>query len=442
MAGGTWLSQTKTRPGAYINFKSSNAGQMTVGDRGIVAMGLPLSWGAEDKLIEVLSSELLDGTSRKLVGFTAFDKESKLLAGALNYCYKALVYRLDKGGTKASVEIGGLTVEAKYNGVFGNKINIAVVDDDGIYEVITYVNGGVVDSQKVVEIAELEENDFVTFKGDGTLTPNAGTPLTGGADGTVEEETAYPTMFNVLKMASWQVFACFSTNITTKANTLSFIKQMRDDEGRYVQAVISDYDSADYEGVINNVCGATITDVDYNASEFVSVVAGMTAGADMNESNTARVVDNATRIINQLTDAEIVKALKSGKFVLSTSTSGKIKVEQDINSLHTFTNEKSYSFSKNRVIRTLDEIGTTTKITWEDSYMGKVDNNATGRASFKSDLIQYGNELQRLNAIQNFNGVEDINVTQGTDIDAVLTTWGVQPVDAMEKLYFDVNVRG
>ena len=82
MAGGTWLSQNKKRPGAYINFKSVPKSLMTVGDRGIVAMGLPLSWGAEGKLIEVLSSDLIDGTSKKLVGFTAFDSASKLLAGA------------------------------------------------------------------------------------------------------------------------------------------------------------------------------------------------------------------------------------------------------------------------------------------------------------------------------------------------------------------------
>ena len=92
MAGGVWLSQNKTRPGAYINFKAVPKSSMTVGDRGIVAMGLPLSWGEEGKMIEVLSSDLLDGTSQKLIGFTVFDSESKLLAGALNYAYKALVY--------------------------------------------------------------------------------------------------------------------------------------------------------------------------------------------------------------------------------------------------------------------------------------------------------------------------------------------------------------
>ena len=221
MAGGIWLSQNKKRPGAYINFKAVPKSLMTVGDRGIVAMGLPLSWGAEGKLIEVLSSDLIDGTSKKLVGFTAFDSESKLLAGALNYCYKALVYRMDAGGDKATATIGDLEVTAKYAGTFGNKINVAVVADDTLFDVITYVDGAVVDTQKVAEIADLESNDYVDFSGTGDLSASAGTPLEDGTDGTVTEATAYPAMFALLKMAKWQVFACFSTTLSTIASAIN-----------------------------------------------------------------------------------------------------------------------------------------------------------------------------------------------------------------------------
>ena len=442
MAGGTWLSQNKVRAGAYINFKAVPKSSMTVGDRGIVALGLPLSWGAQDKLIEVLSSDLLDGTSQKLVGFTAFDSESKLLAGALSYAYKALVYRTDVGGTTATVTIGNLIATAKYNGTFGNKIIIAIAQDtsNGLYNVITYVNGASVDSQKVANISELENNNYVVFSGSGDFEETSGTPLTGGTNGTVNNATIYPAMFSKLKMAKWQTFACFESDATIKANVVSFIRQLRDDEGRYVQGVVADYDGADYEGIINSISGAVIDDVTFSKEDFVAIVAGITAGSNFNESNTARKINGATEIIGELTDSEIKTALNNGKFLLSTSTKGEIKIEQDINSLHTYTADKNYNFSKNRVIRTLDEIGTTTKITWEDSYMGKVDNNPTGRGLFKADLIQYGNELQRLAGIQEFAGADDITVAQGNDLDAVLVGWYVKPVDSMEKLYMTVHV--
>lgn len=442
MAGGIWLSQNKVRPGAYINFKAVPKSSMTVGDRGIVAMGLKLSWGEEGKMIEVLSSDLLDGTSQKLVGFTAFDSESKLLAGALNYCYKALVYRMNTGGEKAKTTIGNLTVTAKYSGEFGNKILIAITRDaiTSLFTVITYVNGVSLDSQKVSFISELEDNDYVSFSGEGELTENAGSQLSGGTDGSVTDSSAYPLLFKALKLNKWQTFACFSSSTEIKSSVVTFIQNMRDDEGRYVQAVVADYDGADYEGIINSVNGAVIDDIEYSKEDFVAIVAGLTAGSNFNESNTGKVIKGASSIIGELTDSEIKTALSNGKFLISTSTSGKIKVEQDINSLHTYDSTKNYNFSKNRVLRTLDEIGTTVVQTWEDTYMGKVDNNSTGRSLFKSDLISYGNELQRLGGIQEFEGKDDISITQGTNLDSVVCNWYVKPVDSMEKLYLTVNV--
>ena len=443
MAGGTWLSQNKVRPGAYINFKAVPKSKMTVGDRGIVAIGLPLSWGKSGSLIEVLSSDMLDGKSKAKVGFTAFDSDSKLLAGALNYCYKALVYRMDVGGVKASATLGNLTATAKYAGTFGNKILVSIIDNDNdTFNVITYVDGAVVDNQLVSAISELVNSDYVDFSGSGDLAGDAGTSLVNGANGTVTENTAYPAMLALLKMARWQVLACLSSSTTIKASIQTFIKMMRDDEGRYVQAVVADYDGADCEGVINSINGAVIDEVTFSKEDFVAIVAGMSAGANINESNTAREIVGATSIVGELDDAGIKTALKNGKFVLSTSASGKIKVEQDINSLHTFTQDRNYNFTKNRVIRALDEIGTSTEITWEDSYMGKVDNNDIGRGIFKSDLIAYGNEMQRINAIQEFAGADDITVAQGNDLDSVIVTWNVKPVDSMEKLYMTVNVNG
>lgn len=447
MAGGTWLSQNKVRPGAYINFKAVQKGSMTVGDRGIIAIPLSLHWGDTDGLIEVLSSEMLDGNSKAKVGFTAFDAESKLLAAALSYCYKALVYRTDREGVKAEATIGKLKCEAKYFGTYGNKIIVATTLDDELWTVITYVDGETMDKQVVSEIAELSDNDFVRFSRDAEavsdtdFVESAGTPLTGGTDGVSVEVTAYPDMMEKLEAAKWQTLACTTSETTIKNSVQKFITRLRDDEGRYVQAVVADYDGADHEGIINSISGAVIDGLTFTKEEFTAIVAGMTAGANFNESNTAREIIGATDIIGRLTDAQIKEALGRGKFLLSASTDGNIKVEQDINSLHTYTKDKSYSFSKNRVIRTLDEIGTTTVTTWEKTYMGKVDNNATGRSLFKADLVAYGNEMQRLSGIQEFAGPDDISVEQGKDLDSVLATWAVKPVDSMEKLYLTCNVR-
>lgn len=446
MAGGTWTSQTKVRPGAYINFKAVDRNPMRVGDRGVIAIGLPLNWGERDALIEVLSSDFLDGNSKKLIGVSAGygdGDNARLLRGALTYCYKALVYRTNAGGSKAGGSIGKLSCVAKYYGTFPNNyISVVVTKSGAVYTVTTYAGSGIVDVQKVLAISELKTNDYVVFSEGVSGSFEAGTTtLTGGNDGTVTEATAYESMFALLEMANWQTFACVSTTVTSGGavpNTVAFIKRLRDEEGRYVQGVVANYD-ADDEGIINNVCGAVIDGVQWTAAEFCAIVAGMTAGANFNESNTAKVIEGASAIVNQLTDSQIKEALGQGKFVLSTSADGRIKVEQDINSLHTYGEDRSYTFSKNRVMRVLDEIGTTVRVTWESSYMGKVDNNENGRSLFRSDLIVYLRELERLNGIQNFD-IDDVVVTQGDDIDSVLVTLAIMPVDSMEKLYMIINV--
>ena len=445
MAGGTWQAQDKVRPGAYINFQAVERKPGMIGNRGIGAICMPLSWGEQGSLIEVLSTDLAD-SSKKLIGLTSADAGCKLLDGMLSYCYKALVYRGDTGGSKATVTIGDqetgtLTATARYNGLLGNHIIVAVLEgvSAGLFDVSTYVDGVLEDSQVVAEISELHANDWVEFSGTGDLSLSAGAQLAGGLNGTYTESVAYEAMEALLRTAEWQTLAVPSDTAAIKTSAKNFIKSMRDDEGRYVQCVVADDDTCDYEGFINNVCGCVIDGVTFTPAEFTAIVAGMTAGADVNESNTAREIKGAQSIVNELSDRNIVKGIKKGQFIISTSRSGAIRVEKDINSLHTFTEKKTYPFCKNRVIRTLDQIGTDTVMTWEDSYLGKVDNNATGRAAFKADLIAYGNEANRRNMILDFEGT-DITVTQGSDIESVRCDWYIRPVDSMEKLYMTVFV--
>ena len=126
--------------------------------------------------------------------------------------------------------------------------------------------------------------------------------------------------------------------------------------------------------------------------------------------------------------------------VISRRQDEAIVIEQDINTFTTFTVEKDYSFSKNRIIRTLDEINNSIRLKFESTYIGKVSNNEDGRSLFKSDVIAYINSLQAINAVTNFDGINDVEVLAGEAIDSVVVNLAVQPVDSMEKLYMTVNV--
>ena len=206
--------------------------------------------------------------------------------------------------------------------------------------------------------------------------------------------------------------------------------------------LVQTYPAADFEGIISVKNGVIINGVNFTKEEMSAVVTAMTAGAAVNESNTNKVIEGGTDLIEKYTNTEIIAALQGGEFVFTTNQRGEVKVEQDINSYHTFIADKNYAFSKNRVLRVLDEIGTSVKDIWEQSFMGKVDNNADGRDIFKSNLNDYFIQLQNISAIQNWGGVDDIEISQGADLDSVIVGVYVQPVDAMEKLYMTVNVIG
>lgn len=219
----------------------------------------------------------------------------------------------------------------------------------------------------------------------------------------------------------------------------TFIKDLRDNYGKKVRAVLYDYD-ADYEGIISVDQGYKTTAETVAATAFVAYVAGLTAGSAINTSNTYHVIPGATEIVNPKTDAEIEAALAVGKLVLSSRQDGAIVIEQDINTLHTFTADKPYSFSKNRVIRTLDEINNQIALLFATTYIGKVDNTSDGRNLFKAGVISYINSVQAQNAIRDFDSTADISIAAGEAIDAVVVDLAVTPVDSIEKVYMTVFV--
>lgn len=441
MAGGTFVTMNKVRPGAYINFESVPKPLMTVAERGVVTMPVAMEWGPQGKMITLLSEDLLNGNSIPKIGYDAFDAESLVFREALKNAYKAYIFRADKGGEKATATLGALTASALYAGVVGNKISVAVVAAEDKFKVQTFLNGALKDEQTVSTIAELAANDWVEFSGDGAPTANAGTKLTGGTNGTVSA-AILADYFKEAEKFKWNTMGVPLDTASIGAQVTAFIKRMRDDLGKKCQAVVVDYPNADYEGIISVSQGYKTSTEEITKYIFAATVAGMTAGANVNQSNTYAAVDaDAVEIVGELTDDEIKEALQSGKFVISRRDDDVIVVEQDINTFKSFVPKKGKEFAKNRVIRCLDEINNTTKLTWEKSYVGKVDNNEEGRNLFKADLINFGNQLQNLNAITDFDGNADIAVSKGQNIEDVISDWAITPVDAMEKLYMTVRNR-
>ncbi|WP_068784123.1 phage tail sheath family protein [Paenibacillus phocaensis] len=441
MANGTWTTQNKVSPGTYINFKSAARAVGTVGERGVVAFPAPLPWGPSGVI--KLEAESYLQNALKLLGYHAADARIRHIGAAMAHASKVLIYRLGaKDSVQATATIGNLTATAKYGGTRGNDLQIVVqasVDLPNAYEVRTLLEGEEVDAQTVGTAEELASNDFVTFVGSGELTETAGTILAGGKEGTggVGDWTEALT---TLEAEEFDVLGLPTDDAALKQLAVAYTKRLREQEGKKIVTVLYNYPQADYEGVISLKNGVVTKDgLTVEPIYLLWEIAAMEAAAAVNESLTYAEIPNAVDVSPKFTYSEMIRALQNGELVL-TAANGKVQIQQDINTLTTFTADKAKHFGKNRVVRVLDTIARDIQRTFTASYIGKIGNNPDGRNLLKGEVLSYLDSLQGIGAIQNFDAESDLEVLPGIDGDAVVINLNVQPVDSIEKIYMTVTV--
>lgn len=454
MAGGTWTRQDKVLPGFYINIKSAPNSDRNYGERGVVGLCEPLSWGpvgevtAIDAYTDVYHTLGYDLDTapgllflRELfLGSTNADGGART-AGAS----KVLLYRPEgTGAARASATIGtgegALTVTARYPGVRGNSITVAASADPDAASgctVITYVDGKREDEQFVTDWGQLAGNAWVSFSGAGAPSAAAVTPLTGGADGNVDS-AAYASFLEAVEPYPVNVLVYAGTDLTVQKALISFVKRMREQEGRKMQVVMPGCPQADYEGVISPCNAPVLKSGALTAAQACWWVGGCTAGARYNQSLTYAGHPGAVDVAPRYSNAQARELILAGNLVF-TEEEGKVRVFYDINTLTTFTADKGEVFSKNRPVRVLDTIANDLYRIFSDYHIGRTDNNTEGRALVKKEVVGMLNTMQANGGVQNFTA-EDVTVEAGEAADTVVITLAVQPMDAVAKIYMTVMV--
>lgn len=444
MAGGNWTAQNKVRPGVYINFTSNNELGLSIGERGVVAICEPMSWGPVNEVMTVEAG--VDTTP--FCGYDIYMPQARFLneifkgTNRTNPPTKVLLYRpAADSSAEATATTGQLSITALYPGVRGNDITVIVAEDadnEDTFTVQTVVDGLIVDTQTGANISDLQPNKWVSFSGTGALTPTAGTKLTGGADGTVQA-AAYAAFLTNIEPYKFDILIYDGTDTTTMAAMLNFVERMATNEGKYTQLVAANLSTPDTRFAINVNTGVTLNDGTVLTPQQVCWwVGGAQAGAKYNQSLTYASYPGAVDVSPKLTNGEIVSALTAGKFILI-EDDGTVKVEWDINSLTTYTADIPKEYHKNRVIRLCNTIANDLYRQFSDNFIGVVNNNDEGRALFKSVIVGYLLEMQGNQAIQNFTA-DDVEVLPGDDIDSILINIAIYAVDAAEKLYITISV--
>lgn len=436
LGGGTFLTQNKILPGAYINFISVASASATLSDRGIATIPLEMNWGPEG---EVITVELGDfqKNSQKIFGYAYTADELKPMREIFLHAKKVHFFRLNASGTKATCTYA----TAKYPGTRGNDLRIVIEANENsqpealLYDVSTFLGTLQVDQQKAIsQMSDLKNNDYVDFNTGASLGLTASTPLTSGANGTVEDAT-YQTYLDKMEAYTFNAMGCLSTNPTITALFASFCKRMRDDVGKKFQ-VVCFRNLADYEGVVS-VKNGLVGDTENPA--LIPWATGVVAGTAVNKSATNMDYDGEYAVDTDYTQSELEAGITEGSFMFHL-VDDNVVVLEDINTFTSITDEKSSDFSSNQTIRVLDQIANDIAVLFGTKYIGKVPNDASGRISLWNDIVKHHQELQNIRAIENFSP-DNVTVAQGDTKKAVVVADYVTPVNAMAQLYMTVYVQ-
>ena len=427
---GTFTGQNKVLPGMYVNVKGDAEIDSAVGNRGKVAVALNLDWGNDTGEIFKVTAKDFYTKCKAIFGYDFGDAKMLTMREIFRGASEVYVYRLNT--TDAVKATASTFANAKYAGVRGNDIKVTVsnsVDATGSFDVVTMLDGIVVDRQTGVTKDTIKDNDFVTFlKGTG-FSLTAGTKdFSGGANGVDGTTTQHTTFLTELEAYQVNVVGCVYAVDGLGDIYASWAKNQREMFANGIQAVLYNQ-VADNKSVIN---------VD-DSIALVPWVMGKSAGCPLNASLQNTIYDGEVTPTKTYTQADLEVAIQSGKFVLH-RVGDSFRVLADINSLITPTGDETEDFKLNQTIRVIDQINIDACEIWNDNFLGKVPNNESGRLSFWSAVIGLLNEYRAIGAIDEYDK-DMVTVAEGTQRGSVVMQIPVTVATMLEKAYVTIVVQ-
>lgn len=261
-----------------------------------------------------------------------------------------------------------------------------------------------------------------------------------------------------LKNKKWYYLTVPDITDEEKETVLEYIKEQRAQYHKTFKAVLPNC-AAGVEGIVNfttdNIKVGTKT---YGTSEFCPRIAGILAGLPLNRSATYYVLSEVESITESETPDEDVD---NGKLILINDGT-KIKIARGVNSLTEFTNEKSQDFSKIKIVEAIDMIRDDIRTTFEDEFVGKVENSYDNKIVFIAAINKYFKDLASRGVLYDqFDNKAEIDVeatrewlSQTKDVSAwedeqiktantgtnVFVKANIQIQDAIEDLHFGIYI--
>ncbi len=222
----------------------------------------------------------------------------------------------------------------------------------------------------------------------------------------------YNNELTVLQNKRWNWLAIPGISTSDASDVASWIKSMRDNKKTF-KAVLPNH-AGDHEAIVNFATeGIKVGGNTYSASQYIARIAGILAGLGLDRSATYYELPEV-EAITESTDPN--EDINDGKLILI-KQDDKVKIGRAVNSLTTTTVAKSNLFKKIKLVEGMDLIQEDVTRTFNDDYVGKVNNSYDNQVLFITAVNAYlrGLEGTVLDAAH--------DNTVGVDIQAQRNAW-------------------
>lgn len=208
----------------------------------------------------------------------------------------------------------------------------------------------------------------------------------------------YNASLKKLKDMKWNYICIPELEVAEVTTIAAWIKQCRDDCQKTFKAVLA-HCKGDHEGIINlttdNIV-SNITGQKHSATEYCARIAGVLAGLSLARSSTYFVLDD---ISEAGVPDDPDKCINEGELVI-VFDGKRYKIGRGINSLTTFTVEKTEDVRFIKIVEGMDLYNDDIRETYDENYVGKIINDYDGKQMLVSAISAYhkgllGNVLDR-----------------------------------------------
>lgn len=428
LGGGTFVSFNKVLPGTYANFRSK-VEEEKINFLGYVGLAQEFYGASGMKCINASDIRSDDNYCLREFGFSLESTQMtwlrELLKGGAQTIY---VYNTLTGGTQAK----NTYATAKYAGTRGNDIKITIETQlDSTFDVVTYLDNKVVDTQNVTKATELISNDYVTFS-DTALTDTSNAALTGGTDGTVNN-VAHENFLNEIETIYTNVVICTAVDDTTKALYVQAACDFIENTGNKTLFVLHKA-IADYPSIYNvDTC---VTANGTGANGIIYWFGGKLANADYNTSLTNKIYDGELEIADTYTQTELIAAIKNGKIVLH-KVGEKYNILKEVTAHQTVTKDLNKDFKIGQHVRIVFGVLIQQATVFNELHLGITQGNPSGEAKVYTAMTAVLDDFAKNGCLEYVS--DDISVEK-VDKESVRVLEAFTTAVAIDKLYLDATV--